>query len=65
MTNRELLQKYKQENYCLDIHSLKVGKLNINWVLQNNPRYSPTENDKYTRYESRRRELNQLTITKY
>ena len=65
MTNRERFQEYKQNNYCLDIQSLKVGRLNINWVLQNNPKYSPTENDKHTRYESKRRELNQLTITKY
>jgi hypothetical protein len=65
MTNREKFQEYKENNYCLDIHSIKVGKLNINWVLQINSRYSPTEKDKYSRQNAKQREQQQITITTY
>jgi RNA-binding protein YlmH len=65
MTNRERFQEYKENNYCLDIQSIKVGRLNINWLIQMNPRYAITEKDFIARKENKRRELNQLTITKY
>jgi hypothetical protein len=65
MTNRERLQEYKEKNFCLDIQSIKVGRLNINWVLQMNSKHAPTEKDKYSRQNSKQREQQQIKITTY
>lgn len=62
----ELTKKeFKTYYECLNIDSIRLGKLNPQWLLQFNSNYSPTAKDKEARINSKQREKNQLTIKTY
>lgn len=62
----ELTKKeYQSQFECLNVDSIRLGKLNPSWLLEMNNKYSPTLKDRQARINSKQKEKNQITIKIY